>query len=132
MMSAAKDPGSRSISNLSDSSFAALRTAAVPRNDAGKKCFNRHLENMRSMEIPVATYPIQFSLNFRFVDARDLVPYLRELGVIHLYASPRFKAGKGSSHGYDVADPLRINSELGTEEEFDEMVQKLKSYGMGL
>ncbi|HUZ47436.1 MAG TPA: malto-oligosyltrehalose synthase [Terriglobia bacterium] len=89
-------------------------------------------KDMCSMTIPVATYRIQFSLGFRFVDARDLVPYLRDLGITHLYASPRFKAGKGSSHGYDVADPFRINSELGTEEEFDELVQKLKSYGMGL
>jgi (1->4)-alpha-D-glucan 1-alpha-D-glucosylmutase len=97
-----------------------------------KKAFKKLLKDMHAMPIPVATYRIQFSLNFRFVDARDLVPYLRELGVTHLYASPRFKAGKGSSHGYDVADPLRINSELGTEKEFDELVQKLKSYGMGL
>lgn len=87
---------------------------------------------MRLLAVPVATYRIQFSLNFRFVDARNLVPYLHELGITHLYASPRFKAGRGSSHGYDVADPMRINSELGTEEEFDELVRKLKSYGMGL
>ena len=87
---------------------------------------------MRLLAVPVATYRIQFSLNFPFVDARNLVPYLHELGITHLYASPRFKAGKGSSHGYDVADPLRINSELGTEDEFDELVRKLKSYGMGL
>lgn len=87
---------------------------------------------MRLLAVPVATYRIQFSLNFRFIDARNLVPYLHELGITHLYASPRFKAGKGSSHGYDVADPMRINSELGTEEEFDELVRKLKSYGMGL
>ena len=84
------------------------------------------------MAVPVATYRIQFNLNFRFVDAKNLVPYLNELGITHLYASPRFKAGKGSSHGYDVADPFRINSELGTEEEFDELVHRLKSYGMGL
>ncbi len=87
---------------------------------------------MRLLAVPVATYRIQFSRDFRFVDARNLVPYLHELGITHIYASPRFKAGKGSSHGYDVADPFRINSELGTEEEFDELVQKLKSYGMGL
>ena len=87
---------------------------------------------MRLLAVPVATYRIQFSLNFRFVDAKTLVPYLHELGITHLYASPRFKAGKGSSHGYDVADPFRINSELGTEEEFDELVRKLKNYGMGL
>lgn len=92
----------------------------------------RELKKMRLLAVPVSTYRIQFSLNFRFVDARNLVPYLQELGITHLYASPRFKAGKGSSHGYDVADPMRINSELGTEEEFDELVHKLKSYGMGL
>ncbi|MEJ2007024.1 MAG: malto-oligosyltrehalose synthase [Acidobacteriota bacterium] len=87
---------------------------------------------MRLLAVPVATYRIQLSLNFRFVDARNLVPYLHELGITHLYASPRFKAGRGSSHGYDIADPMRINSELGTEREFDELVHKLKSYGMGL
>jgi len=82
--------------------------------------------------IPSSTYRIQFNRGFRFSDARDLVPYLHELGINDLYASPRFKAKKASSHGYDVADPQRVNSELGTEEEFDELDQKLKDYGMGL
>lgn len=84
------------------------------------------------MEIPSATYRIQFSLSFRFADAEALVSYLHDLGISHLYASPRFKARKGSSHGYDVADPVRINSELGTEEEFDRLVARLRQYGMGL
>jgi len=87
---------------------------------------------MRLLAVPAATYRIQFSLNFRFSDAKDLVPYLHDLGITHLYASPRFKAGKGSSHGYDVADPFRINSELGTDEEFYDLIRKLKNYGMGL
>ena len=84
------------------------------------------------MRIPTATYRIQFNLNFRFADAEALVPYLHDLGISDLYASPRFKARKGSSHGYDVADPLRINSELGTEEEFDRLANRLRQYGMGL
>jgi (1->4)-alpha-D-glucan 1-alpha-D-glucosylmutase len=84
------------------------------------------------MRIPSSTYRVQFSLNFRFADAEALVPYLHELGISDLYASPRFKARKGSSHGYDVADPMRINSELGTEEEFDRLVARLHQYGMGL
>ncbi len=87
---------------------------------------------MSLLRIPSATYRIQFSLVFRFVDARELVPYLHELGVTDLYASPRFRARRGSSHGYDVADPLRINSELGTDEEFEELGQRLKHYSMGL
>lgn len=84
------------------------------------------------MPVPSATYRVQFSLNFRFVDAEKLVPYLHRLGISHLYASPRFRARKGSSHGYDVADPVRVNSELGTEEEFQALVKKLEHYGMGL
>jgi (1->4)-alpha-D-glucan 1-alpha-D-glucosylmutase len=87
---------------------------------------------MTELRIPSATYRIQFSLKFRLPDALDLVPYLNELGISELYASPSFKARKGSSHGYDVADVQRVNSELGTEEEFDELVLKLKSYSMGL
>lgn len=79
-----------------------------------------------------ATYRIQFSLNFRFIDAEELVPYLHALGVTHLYASPRFRARKGSMHGYDVADAARVNSELGTEEEFQRLVNRLHNYEMGL
>lgn len=80
--------------------------------------------------VPGSTYRIQFSSSFRFRDAFDLVPYLRELGITDLYASPRAKARKGSSHGYDVADAVKINSELGTEEEFEQLVQRLKQYQM--
>src|SRR5487761_275771 len=84
------------------------------------------------MRIPSATYRVQFNSNFRFADAEALIPYLHDLGITDLYASPRFKARKGSSHGYDVADPLRVNSELGTEEEFDRLATKLHQFGMGL
>lgn len=84
------------------------------------------------MRIPSATYRIQFNANFRFTDAEELVPYLHDLGITDLYASPRFKARSGSSHGYDVADPLRINPELGTEREFDRLTARLREYDMGL
>ncbi|HEV3330754.1 MAG TPA: malto-oligosyltrehalose synthase [Bryobacteraceae bacterium] len=82
--------------------------------------------------VPGATYRLQFHKDFRFVDGRDLVPYLSDLGITDLYSSPRYKARRGSSHGYDIANPLRVNSELGTEEDFDEMAEKLRHYGMGL
>src|SRR4051812_8588587 len=82
--------------------------------------------------VPGATYRFQFHKDFRFVDGRDLVPYLSDLGITELYSSPRYKARRGSSHGYDIANPLRVNSELGAEEDFDEMADKLRHYGMGL
>jgi (1->4)-alpha-D-glucan 1-alpha-D-glucosylmutase len=85
---------------------------------------------MTNYRTPGSTYRIQFSPSFRFSDAWELVPYLRELGITDLYASPRSKAKRGSSHGYDVADAGRINSELGTEEEFERLVQRLKQYQM--
>lgn len=84
------------------------------------------------LHVPSATYRIQFSLQFRFSDARELIPYLNELGITDLYASPRFQARKGSMHGYDVADPGRVSSELGSEHDFEDLSDRLKSYSMGL
>jgi (1->4)-alpha-D-glucan 1-alpha-D-glucosylmutase len=84
------------------------------------------------IRVPGSTYRLQFNSGFRFDDGRDLVPYLSDLGITDLYSSPRHRARRGSSHGYDIANPLRINSELGTEEDFDEMAAKLQHYGMGL
>ena len=59
------------------------------------------------------------------------MPYLSDLGITDLYSSPRYKARRGSSHGYDIANPLRVNSELGTEEDFDEMADKLRALRHG-
>ena len=87
---------------------------------------------MTPRRAPVATYRVQFSRSFPFTHARDLVPYLHELGITDLYASPCLQARRGSSHGYDVADPLRLNSELGTEDKFDELVEQLQHHDMGL
>ena len=87
---------------------------------------------MSSLRIPIATYRLQFNKRFRFEDAEALVPYLHRLGISDLYASPIFKARIGSSHGYDMTDPSRLNPELGTDEEFEALVQRIKHYGMGL
>ena len=84
------------------------------------------------MKIPHSTYRIQFQKDFRFLDCKELVPYLHDLGIGALYSSPRYRARRGSTHGYDVASPLRVNSELGTDEEFDELCEKLQHYAMGL
>jgi (1->4)-alpha-D-glucan 1-alpha-D-glucosylmutase len=65
-----------------------------------------------------ATYRLQLGPGLGFREARALVPYLRELGVSHLYLSPSLQARAGSTHGYDVVDPTRISEELGGEEAF--------------
>ncbi|MGH9673279.1 MAG: alpha-amylase family glycosyl hydrolase, partial [Bryobacteraceae bacterium] len=85
-----------------------------------------------SLRVPLSTYRIQFTRDFRFVDGHDLVAYLHELGIGDLYSSPRYRPRRGSSHGYDVTHPGRVNSELGTDEEFDDLCEKLQHYGMGI
>ena len=80
---------------------------------------------------PSGTYRLQFHAGFTFEDARRLVPYLNDLGVSHIYASPYLRARSGSMHGYDVADPSSLNPELGTQEDFDGMVAALQKFGMG-
>ena len=82
--------------------------------------------------IPEATYRLQFSRDFTFRDAERLVPYLYELGISHIYASPFLKARPGSLHGYDITDHNSLNPEVGTSEDFDALVAALHRRGMGL
>jgi len=82
--------------------------------------------------IPIATYRVQLSANFDFDAAAAIVPYLKALGITHLYASPFMKARKGSTHGYDVVDHTRINPELGGDAGFDRLSQALKQHDLGL
>ena len=60
--------------------------------------------------IPVATYRLQLTANFDFDAAAAVVPYLKALGISHLYASPFMKARKGSTHGYDIVDHTQSQS----------------------
>jgi (1->4)-alpha-D-glucan 1-alpha-D-glucosylmutase len=83
------------------------------------------------MNIPTATYRIQFNPDFGFKDAAEIVGYLADLGITHLYASPIFKARQDSSHGYDGLDPTRLNPQLGALPEFEALIQALRRHAMG-
>jgi (1->4)-alpha-D-glucan 1-alpha-D-glucosylmutase len=82
--------------------------------------------------IPVATYRLQLTPSFGFDDAAAAVPYLKALGISHLYASPFLKARAGSGHGYDVVDHNALNAELGGEEAFDRLCHALGVADIGL
>jgi (1->4)-alpha-D-glucan 1-alpha-D-glucosylmutase len=69
------------------------------------------------------TYRLQLLPHLDFREARALVPYLRRLGVSHLYLSPSMQARSGSTHGYDVVQPTRISADLGGEDEFRALCQ---------
>ncbi|BAF59769.1 maltooligosyl trehalose synthase [Pelotomaculum thermopropionicum SI] len=87
---------------------------------------------MAALRIPDSTYRLQFNRQFRFSDARALVPYLYELGISDIYASPLLEARPGSLHGYDVTDPARLNPELGSMDDFLKFTETLRHYRMGL
>lgn len=59
------------------------------------------------------------------------MPYLSQLGISHIYASPIFKATAGSMHGYDVTDPTMINEELGGRTSFDDLMREASTWGLG-
>jgi (1->4)-alpha-D-glucan 1-alpha-D-glucosylmutase len=68
-----------------------------------------------------ATYRLQLTPSFGFEQAAEVVPYLRDLGVSHLYLSPSLQARHGSQHGYDVTDPRQVSADLGGEAAFERL-----------
>lgn len=84
------------------------------------------------MNIPAATYRIQFRDGMDFDKAVALVPYLKRLGISHLYASPVFTATSDSTHGYDITDANEIDPVLGGRAGFDRLSEALKAAGLGL
>ena len=82
------------------------------------------------MKIPIATYRLQFNPEFGFAAAASVIDYLAELGVSTIYASPIFKARRGSVHGYDVTDPNQLNGELGPGAEFDALIAAVQARGL--
>ena len=79
---------------------------------------------------PRATYRVQLNAGFGFDDVAAIAPYLAALGVSHVYCSPYLQAAKGSTHGYDVVDHSRLNSELGGEDAHQRMTAALAAAGL--
>ena len=79
-----------------------------------------------------ATYRLQLTPDFDFAAAHARIPYLRDLGISHLYLSPSLQARTGSTHGYDVVDPTRISEDLGGEAAFHELAAAAHYAGLGI
>ncbi|HXH28806.1 MAG TPA: alpha-amylase family glycosyl hydrolase, partial [Candidatus Polarisedimenticolia bacterium] len=90
------------------------------------------MDERPGLRIPIATYRVQLGGDVGFEAARGLLPYLHDLGITDLYASPVLKARAGSTHGYDVTDPQSLNPELGDEASFHALCAELRGRGMGL
>ncbi len=83
------------------------------------------------VSIPLSTYRLQLRPEFDFEAAAQIVEYLCELGISHLYCSPYLQAAPGSTHGYDTVDYHQVSAELGGEEGRLKLVRKLAEYGLG-
>ena len=90
------------------------------------------------MVFPVlSTYRLQLrgaasGFGFTFADAENLLDYLDDLGVSHLYLSPILTPVTGSGHGYDVTDPTTVSPELGGAEGLARLSAAARARGMGL
>src|SRR4030065_1698899 len=97
-----------------------------------QEIFNSVVDNLSIYrKIPLATYRLQFNHQYKFSDAKSIVSFLHELGISDCYASPYFKAKKGSLHGYDILDHNALNPEIGSEKDYNKFVDELKKYRMG-
>lgn len=83
-------------------------------------------------DIPLATYRIQLRDGVDFARVGSLLPYLRDLGVSHLYLSPIFLASTGSTHGYDILDPTRIDPVLGGRDGFEDLARAAQAHDLGI
>lgn len=87
---------------------------------------------MNPLYQPTSFYRLQFHAGFTFARALEIIPYLRDLGISHMYTSPILAARPGSTHGYDIVDHRALNPELGGREGFEALSVALRNAGLGL
>lgn len=82
-------------------------------------------------KVPTSTYRLQMTPFFTFLNLKEIISYLDELGISHIYASPVFESREGSTSGYDLVDPNSFNQEFGSRKEFMEILEELEEREMG-
>ena len=81
----------------------------------------------------LSTYRLQLRGDaFTFADAEQIVDYLGDLGVSHLYLSPILTAEPGSAHGYDVTDPTSVSAQIGGAAGLTALARAAHRRGLGL
>lgn len=77
---------------------------------------------------PIVINQEVFGGNIKGIIAR--LDYLKELGVTTIYLNPISEAN--SNHKYDTSDYMKIDSMLGTETDFKNLVESAKERGIGI
>jgi len=86
---------------------------------------------MKTVFVPSAVYRVQLNHEFTFRQAAALAPYWSDLGIEAVYCSPYLQASPGSMHGYNVTDPTRLNSEIGSPEDYEAFCSALEKNHLG-
>lgn len=63
-----------------------------------------------------------------FKGVEESIPYLADLGITGIWLMP--VTGSRSEHGYDVVDYYTVNSDYGTMEDFESMLDTCHEYGI--
>jgi (1->4)-alpha-D-glucan 1-alpha-D-glucosylmutase len=83
-----------------------------------------------SNDVPTSTYRLQIRPDFTLRDAAQALDYLQRLGVGAVYLSPLLQAASGSSHGYDVVDPTRVDASRGGPDALREFADAAHARGL--
>jgi (1->4)-alpha-D-glucan 1-alpha-D-glucosylmutase len=78
-----------------------------------------------------ATYRVQLGPDCDLDALSEVVPYLAQLGISHLYCSSYLQAAPGSTHGYDVVDHTRVSADLGGPAALGRLTEVLADHNMG-
>ena len=81
-------------------------------------------------KIPSSSYRLQLSKDFDFLQAKNILPYLKELGISMVYTSPFFSVVKGLNNPYMITSPHAIAKELGGEGGFVAFCSECKRLGL--
>ena len=84
------------------------------------------------MRVPASTYRLQITPTFDLFEAARVLPYLHDLGVDWVYLSPILESEPGSTHGYDVVDPTRVDESRGGAAGLAELSAEARRLGMGV
>ncbi|MCK1802972.1 alpha-amylase family glycosyl hydrolase [Brevibacterium sp. R8603A2] len=88
--------------------------------------------SQRPAPVPASTYRFQLTSDFTLFDAAEQIPYLAGLGIDWVYLSPVLAAEPGSTHGYDMVDPTRVDEARGGRAGLEALSRAAHAAGMGV